>query len=140
MISGIKMSPMEKLTVHSLYAAAIVFLAASCAPEQIAPEAPESPAGDSIPVEIKAEINQEEITKTQYTSDYKFGWTSGDQIRMPVVKKSGGTITACDFYTFTTSSESGSASATFAAARSSMSATGATTWPITSWPAAPRLE
>ena len=104
---------MEKLTVHSLYAAAIVFLAASCAPEQIAPEAPESPAGDSIPVEIKAEINQEEITKTQYTSDYKFGWTSGDQIRMPVVKKSGGTITACDFYTFTTSSESGSASATF---------------------------
>lgn len=72
----------------------------------------------NIPTEIIAVINPDDVaTRTQYESNTTFGWTSGDQIRMPVAKWSGenasGNITACDYYTFTTSSASGSASASF---------------------------
>ena len=66
----------------------------------------------NIPTEIICEVS-EAPTKTQYAENTTFGWTSGDQIKMPVVKKTSGTITACDFFTFTTSSASGSVSATF---------------------------
>ena len=74
------------------------------------------PAG--IPTEIIAEINPDDTdTKTQYAGNTTFGWTYNDQVRMPVAKWSGangtGSITACDFYTFTTTDASGSASATF---------------------------
>lgn len=72
----------------------------------------------NIPTEIIAVINPDDVaTRTQYESNTTFGWTKGDQIRMPVAKWSGenasGSITACDYYTFTTSSASGSASASF---------------------------
>ena len=66
----------------------------------------------NIPTEIICEVS-ETPTKTQYAGNTSFGWTSGDQIKMPVVKRTSGTITACYFFTFTTSSASGSVSATF---------------------------
>ena len=73
---------------------------------------------DGIPTEIICVINPDDAqTKTQYDGNVTFGWTYNDQVRMPVVKWSGangtGSITACDYYTFTTVTASGSASATF---------------------------
>lgn len=73
---------------------------------------------DVIPTEILCVINPDDAqTKTQYESNTTFGWTYQDQVRMPVAKWSGangtGSITACDFFTFTTVVASGSASASF---------------------------
>lgn len=68
--------------------------------------------GNAIPTEIICEISQES-TKTQYAGNSTFGWTNSDQIAMPVVKRTSGTITARDLYSFTTTAESGSSSATF---------------------------
>ena len=103
---------MKKTSLLILSSMALVSIA-SCNVEPVVPENPTDViANDNIPTEIIAAIIPE-VTKTQYTSEYVFGWTKGDQIRMPLVKRSAGTITACDLYTFTTQAESGSASATF---------------------------
>lgn len=72
----------------------------------------------NIPTEIIAVINPDDVaTRTQYESNTTFGWTNGDQVRMPVVKWSGanssGDINACDYFTFTTTDASGSTAATF---------------------------
>lgn len=67
----------------------------------------------NIPTEIVCEI-ADAPTKTQYAGNTTFGWTQYDRIRMPVVKKNADEdITACDFYSFRTTSASGSVSATF---------------------------
>lgn len=69
---------------------------------------------DGIPTVITCDINQE-ATRTQYADNQTFGWTYGDQVRMPLVKRNdGGSITACDFFTFKTVCDNGSVSADFA--------------------------
>ena len=106
-----------KKYIYSLVAlSAVATLAFSCAKEITAPEEEVNGAevNSNIPMTIEAIINPEDAqTKTQYAGNVTFGWTNGDQVRMPVVKRSGGSITSCDYYTFTTSSASGSTAATF---------------------------
>lgn len=65
----------------------------------------------NIPTEIVCEVS-EAPTKTQYAGNTTFGWTNGDQVRMPLVKRTSGIITDCNFFTFTSTS-GGSASASF---------------------------
>jgi len=112
---------MKKLVYTLIASGAIFALALSCTKEitpDIDNQANAKAANSSIPTEIIAVINPDDAaTKTQYAGNTTFGWTSGDQVRMPVAKWSGanqtGSITACDYYTFNTTDASGSASATF---------------------------
>ncbi len=102
-----------KKTGYTFFVVGAVIALASCVKETIQNESPNNFVLPSdIPTEIVCEIDQE-TTKTQYAENKTFGWTKNDQVRMPVVKWSGSSITACDFYTFTTLDASGSASATF---------------------------
>ena len=103
---------MKKVLFNTILAAAAA-LAAACTVEPVSVEVtPANGINSNIPTEIICEIDQEG-TKVQYESNTTFGWTNGDQVRMPVVKRTAGTITACDMFTFSTSSASGSTSATF---------------------------
>ena len=103
---------MKKVLFYTILAAAAA-LAAACTVEPMSVEVtPANGVNSNIPTEIICEIDQEG-TKTQYESNTTFGWTNGDQVRMPVVKRTAGTITNVDYYTFTTSAASGSASAAF---------------------------
>ena len=110
---------MKKYLYALLALSATATLALSCEKEMEVAEDVDNAGSKlvniSIPVEIEAIYNPEDAeTRTQYSDDFStFGWTSGDQIRMPVVKKTAGKITDCDFFTFTTSDPSGSAEATF---------------------------
>ena len=111
---------MKKTFYFLLSICAVGAIAISC--EKELTETPEDNSkvtlDSGIPMTIEAVINPDDAqTRTQYAGNTTFGWTNGDQVRMPVVKWSGanatGSITACDYYTFTTSSDSGSAAATF---------------------------
>ena len=103
---------MKKVLFYTILAAAAA-LAAACTVEPMSVEVtPANGVNSNIPTEIICEIDQEG-TKVQYESNTTFGWTNGDQVRMPVVKRTAGTITNVDYYTFTTSAASGSASAAF---------------------------
>lgn len=113
-------SLMKKIFYTLLSISALGAIAISCHKELT--EAPEDNSiiafNSNIPTTIEAIINPDDSeTKTQYDGNVTFGWTNGDQVRMPVVKWSGsnstGSITACDFYTFKTTNDSGNASATF---------------------------
>ena len=86
----------------------------SCTKEMNINENASSPAtvNELIPETIVAEIDTQQ-TRTQYASNSIFGWTSGDKIRMPLVMKTSGSITECNYYTFTTSADNGSTTATF---------------------------
>lgn len=120
-VSGNKTTEAMKKLFYTLIAAGAVFsLTVSCEKELESSneETTNQVVNSNIPTEIVAVINPDDVTtKTQYESNTTFGWTSGDQVRMPVVKWSGangtGSITACDYYTFTTSATTGDASATF---------------------------
>ncbi len=110
---------MKTIYYSILALSAVIAFSVSCSKEESAPADVTEPVAykildDTIPYEIVAEISKEDqTTKTQYAGNVTFGWTSGDQVRMPVMKKSAGSIIGCDFYTFTTSAKSGSASASF---------------------------
>lgn len=121
-VSGNKMIEVMKKVLYTLIAlSATCALTISCEKELESSNEEKSTdkvVNSNIPTEIIAVINPDDVaTRTQYESNTTFGWTNGDQIRMPVAKWSGenasGNITACDYYTFTTSSASGSASASF---------------------------
>lgn len=120
-VSGNKTNCLMKKIIYTLLSiCAVGAIAISCEKEMTeAPGNTSKVAVDSnIPMTIEALINPDDAeTRTQYAGNTTFGWTSGDQVRMPVVKWSGanstGSITACDLYTFTTNDASGSTAATF---------------------------
>lgn len=111
---------MKKIFYTLLSISALGAIAISCHKEQTEAQEDNSKfvINSNIPTSIEAVINPEDAeTKTQYESNVTFGWTYNDQVRMPVVKWSGanstGSITACDYFTFTTTDASGSVAATF---------------------------
>lgn len=111
------MKSLMKKIFYTIFAlCAIAVFAVSCEKESeiINNETLKPVVNPNIPTEIVAVINPEDSqTKTQYEGNVTFGWTNGDQVRMPVVKRTAGTITDCNYYTFSTSAVSGSSSATF---------------------------
>ena len=113
MSSGIKTEClMKKLLYNVLALGAVLTIAVSCEKElkEVANNEKPQTEINGIPNQIIAVIDQ---TKTQYAANSTFGWTNGDQVRMPVVKKSGGVITQCDKYTFTTTCTNGDTEVTF---------------------------
>lgn len=108
---------MKKIFYALCTVSAIASLTLSCVKESSPNEEKadnKTTVADGIPTEILCVINPEDAqTKTQYAGNTTFGWTSGDQVRMPVAKKSGASFTGCDYFTFKTTDDSGSASATF---------------------------
>lgn len=110
---------MKKSIFTLLALSALAFLAYSCEKEtDVAPAGDNTPQillDSSIPEVLEAEINPQDIlTRTQYTDDFNsFGWSYNDNVRMPVMKKSGGVVTNCNSMSFRTEDANGTGDATF---------------------------
>ncbi len=89
---------------------AIASLALLACQKEVAIEKDNAPANisNNIPTEIVCEIS-ETATKTQYAGNTTFGWSQNDVVRMPVKNGSN----QWNYFSFTTTEDSGNPSATF---------------------------